>query len=49
MNNHSPLNKDANTKTSIPTEQYNAWNKSTNKSQAPKDGCTNIRNTLSSK
>ena len=27
--NHSPLNKDANAKTCILTEQYNAWNKST--------------------
>jgi hypothetical protein len=35
----------ANAKTSILTEQHNA----TNKSQAPEDGCTNIRNVLSSK
>ena len=33
----------------IEPEQYNTWNKSTNKSQAPEDGCTNIRNMLSSK
>jgi len=39
----------ANTKTSILTEQYNPWNNSTNKSQVPEDGCTNIRNMLSSK
>ena len=24
------------------TEQYNPWNNSTNKSQAPEDGCINI-------
>jgi hypothetical protein len=29
--------------------QYNPWNNSTNKSQAPEDGCTNIRNMLSIK
>ena len=29
MTNHSPLNKNANAKTSILTEQYNTWNKST--------------------
>jgi len=34
---------------SILTEQYNPWNNSTNKSQAPEDGCINIRNTLSIK
>ena len=33
----------------IEPEQYNTWNNSTNKSQAPEDGCTNIRNMLSSK
>ena len=37
------------TPTHIEPEQYKAWNKSTNKSQAPEDGCTNIRNMLSSK
>jgi len=30
-------------------EQYNPCNNSTNKSQAPEDGCINIRNLLSSK
>ena len=35
--------------TLIVPEQYNRWNNSTNKSQAPEDGCTNIRNMLSSK
>ena len=45
----SPLNKDANAKTSILTEKYNTWNKIHSKSQAPEDGCTNIRNMLSSK
>jgi len=30
-------------------EQYNPRNNSTNKSQAPKDGCINIRNMLSIK
>jgi len=39
----------ANAKTSILTEQYNPWNNSTDKSQAPEDGCINIRNMLSSK
>jgi len=29
MTNHSPLNKDANAKTSILTEQHNTLNKST--------------------
>ena len=29
ITNHSPLNKDTNAKTSILTEQYNTWNKST--------------------
>ena len=33
----------------IVTEQHNPWNNSTNKSQAPEDGCTNIRNMLSIK
>jgi hypothetical protein len=37
------------TVTHIEPEQYNTWNNSTNKSQAPEDGCTNIRNMLSSK
>ena len=35
------------TPTHIVPEQYNPWNNSTNKSQAPEDGCTNIRNMLS--
>ena len=33
----------------IVPEQYNPWNNSTNKSQAPEDGCINIRNILSIK
>ena len=33
----------------IEPEQYNPWNNSTNKSQAPEDGCINIRNMLSIK
>jgi len=37
------------TPTHIEPEQYNPWNNSTNKSQAPEDGCTNIRNMLSIK
>ena len=37
------------TPTHIEPEQYNTWNNSTNKSQAPEDGCTNIRNMLSIK
>ena len=37
------------TPTHIEPEQYNPLNNSTNKSQAPEDGCTNIRNMLSSK
>ena len=37
------------TPTHIEPEQYNPWNNSTNKSQAPEDGCTNIRNTFSIK
>jgi hypothetical protein len=28
---------------SFESEQYNPWNNSTNKLQAPEDGCTNIR------
>jgi len=43
---HMPLNKHANAITSILTEQYNPWNNSTYKSQAPDDGCINIRNML---
>jgi cytoskeletal protein RodZ len=34
------------TPTHIVPEQYNPWNNSTNKSQAPEDGCINIRNIL---
>ena len=37
------------TPTRIEQEQYNPWNNSTNKSQAPEDGCINIRNMLSIK
>jgi len=37
------------TQTHIEPEQCNPWNNSTNKSQAPEDGCTNIRNMLSIK
>jgi hypothetical protein len=37
------------TPTHIEPEQYNPWNNSTNKLQAPEDGCTNIRNMLSIK
>ena len=37
------------TQTRIEPEQYNPWNNSTNKSQAPEDGCINIRNMLSIK
>ena len=37
------------TPTHIEPEQYNPWNNSTNKSQAPQDGCINIRNMLSIK
>jgi len=37
------------TPTHIELEQYNPRNNSTNKSQAPEDGCTNIRNMLSIK
>ena len=35
------------TPTHIEPEQYNPWNNSTHKSQAPEDGCINIRNMLS--
>ena len=34
------------TPTHIDPEQYNPWNNSTNKSQAPEDGCINIQNML---
>ena len=37
------------TPTHIEPEKYNPWNNSTNKSQAPEDGCINIRNMLSIK
>ena len=37
------------TPTRIEPDQYNPWNNSTNKSQAPEDGCINIRNMLSIK
>ena len=37
------------TPTHIEPEQYNPWNNSTNKSQAPEDGCINIRKMLSIK
>jgi len=37
------------TPTHIVPEQYNPWNTSSNKSQAPEDGCINIRNMLSIK
>jgi len=37
------------TPTHIEPEQYNPWNNSTNKPQAPEDGCINIRNMLSIK
>jgi len=37
------------TPTHIEPEQYNPWNNSTNKSQAPEYGCINIRNVLSVK
>ena len=39
----------AETPTHIEPEQYNPWHNSTNKSQAPEDGCTNIQNMLSIK
>ena len=35
--------------TCIEPEQYNPWNNSSNKSQAPEDGCINIRNMLNIK
>jgi len=37
------------TPTHMEPEQHNPWNNSTNKSQAPEDGCINIRNMLSIK
>ena len=37
------------TPTHIEPDQYNPWNNSTNKSQAPEDGCINTRNMLSIK
>ena len=37
------------TPTHIEPEQYNPWNNSTNKSQAPESGCINTRNMLSIK
>ena len=37
------------TPTHIEPEQYKPWNNSSNKSQAPEDGCINIRNMLSIK
>ena len=37
------------TPTHIVPEQYSPWHNSTNKSQAPVDGCINIRNMLRSK
>jgi hypothetical protein len=37
------------TPTHIVPEQYNPWNNSTNKSQAPEDDCINIQNMLSMK
>jgi len=37
------------TPTYIEPEQCNPWNNSTNKSQAPEDGCINIGNMLSIK
>jgi len=37
------------TDSDIEPEQHNLWNNSTNKSQAPEDGCINIRNMLSIK
>jgi len=46
----TPLQPNYNvTQTRIEPEQYNPWNNSTNKSQAPEDGCINIRNMLSIK
>ena len=46
---HHPQQNHNVTSTRIVQEQYNSWNNSTNKSQAPEDGCINIRNTLSMK
>jgi len=37
------------TPTHIEPEHYNPWNNSSNKMQAPEDGCINIRNMLRSK
>ena len=37
------------TPTHIEPDQYNPWNNSAHKSQAPEDGCINIRNMLSIK
>jgi len=37
------------TPTHTEPQQYNPWNNSTNKSQAPEDGYINIRNMLSIK
>jgi len=34
------------TPTRIEPDQYNPWNNSTNKSQAPEDGCTNFRDII---
>jgi len=46
----TPSQPDQNvTPTHIEPEQYNPWNNSTNQSQAPEDGCINIRNMLSIK
>ena len=46
----TPLRPNHNvTPTHIVPEQYNPWNNSTNKSQAPEDGRINIRNMLSMK
>ena len=39
----APQPKHKVTPTHIEPEQYNPWNNSTNKSQAPEDGCINIR------
>jgi len=46
----TPLQPNHNvTPTHIEPEEYYPLNNSTNKSQAPEDGCTNIRNMLSIK
>jgi len=37
------------TPTHIEPKEYNPWNNSSNKSQAPEDGCINIWNMLSIK